>query len=232
MSEFGIPVSVVIPALNEEATIGRALECTRLPGVERIVVDGGSTDATREVAHALGADRVLRSRPGRAQQLDLGFRAASGDAILFLHADTRLESCWFEALQRALARPEVAGGAFRLKFESNRSIYRLIEAAVRLRCALGKLPYGDQGLFLRRKLLDENHGVLCVPIFEDLDLVRLIRCSGRLALLESRAWTSARRYERNGVLLTLLYNSVALLTYLLDLDREAVARWYQRRLSP
>jgi rSAM/selenodomain-associated transferase 2 len=221
---------VVLPARNEGDTIARALASTRAPGVDRIVVDGGSHDGTPDLAVRLGAERVLESAPGRARQLEVGLRAAQGDLVLLLHADTRLEPGWESALRRALRDESVAGGAFRLAFESQRSVYRVIESGARLRARWLGLPYGDQGLFARRKPLLESGGIPQVPIFEDLDLTRLLRRLGRLVLLPERAWTSPRRYERNGALRTLLRNNLALTAWLLDLDRERIARWY--RASP
>jgi rSAM/selenodomain-associated transferase 2 len=221
---------VVLPARNEGDTIARALDSTRAPGVDRIVVDGGSLDGTPDLAVRLGAERVLESAPGRARQLEVGLRAAQGDLVLLLHADTRLEPGWESALRRALRDDSVAGGAFQLAFESQRSVYRVIESGARLRARWLGLPYGDQGLFARRKPLLESGGIPQVPIFEDLDLTRLLRRLGRLVLLPERAWTSPRRYERNGVLRTLLRNNLALTAWLLDLDRERIARWY--RASP
>jgi rSAM/selenodomain-associated transferase 2 len=221
---------VVLPARNEGDTIARALDSTRAPGVDRIVVDGGSLDGTHDLAVRLGAERVLESAPGRARQLEVGLRAAQGDLVLLLHADTRLEPGWESALRRALRDDSVAGGAFQLAFESQRSVYRVIESGARLRARWLGLPYGDQGLFARRKPLLESGGIPQVPIFEDLDLTRLLRRLGRLVLLPERAWTSPRRYERNGVLRTLLRNNLALTAWLLDLDRERIARWY--RASP
>ena len=141
-------VSVVILALNEQTAIGRALESTRLPGVERIVVDGGSTDGTPETARELGAEAVVPSKPGRALQMDAGYRRARGDTVLFLHADTALEAGWRDSLERALADPRVAGGAFRLHFEAPGRGWRLVEGWVRVRSRLLRLPFGDQGLFV------------------------------------------------------------------------------------
>jgi rSAM/selenodomain-associated transferase 2 len=223
-------ISVVVPVRNERGSLPRALECTRRPGVERIVVDGGSRDGSRGVAAALGAEQVLECEPGRAHQLSTGLDAASGELVLFLHADTRLDPGWDEALRRALEDPAVGGGAFRLVFESPRAAYRVIEAGVALRCRVLRLPYGDQGLFARRKPLLEAGGIRPAPIFEDLDLVARIRGLGRFTLLRERAWTSPRRYERNGVLRTVLRNNLALSAYLLGLDRERVARWYRGSL--
>lgn len=224
-----VSVSVIIPALNEQRSIERALSCTRLPGVERIVVDGGSVDGTQDTARFLKAEKVIQALPGRAQQMDAGYREARGEVILFLHADTKLDPGWLEALLRATNDPDVSGGAFRLRFEAHGALYRLLEWGVRLRCRIGGLPYGDQGLFVRRQLLEKSDGIAPVALFEDLDLARQIRGAGRLALLSERAWTSPRRYQRNGALRQSARNMLALGGYLLGLDRDRVAAWYRRR---
>jgi rSAM/selenodomain-associated transferase 2 len=225
----GVAISVVIPTLNEQSRLERALACTAEPGVERIVVDGGSTDGTVEAARFLKAEQVLRAPAGRAQQMDAGFRASRGAAVVFLHADTRLEPGWRTAIERALADPATAGGAFRLRFDESGFGMRVIELGAALRARLGGLPYGDQALFVRREVLERAGGMAPVPIFEDLDLVRLIKRAGRLALLPAPAWTSARRYSRNGVLRQWLRNQGALAGYFLRLPRARIAAWYRRR---
>ena len=227
MSPEPVSISVVIPTLDEQAVIERAVRSTEAPGVERIVVDGGSSDATVERARASGAEQVIASPAGRAAQMDAGWRVARGDAVLFLHADTRLDPGWDAAVRQALADDGVAGGGFCLRFESERPVYRLFERGVALRCRLGGPPYGDQALFVRRSVLAAAGGLAPVPIFEDLDLVRAIRRSGRLALLPECAWTSARRYEARGPLRTVARNLAAIGAYLLHVDRERVARWYR-----
>ena len=225
----GVAISVVIPTLNEQSRIERALACTALPGVERIVVDGGSHDGTQERARQLGAERVLAADPGRSRQMDAGYREARGEAVLFLHADTRLDPGWCDAALRALEDPATAGGAFRLCFDGPGLMLRLVEWGAQLRSRLGGLPYGDQALFVRKRLLDAAGGIAPVPIFEDLDLVKLIKRGGRLALLPVCARTSSRRYERNGAIRQVLRNQAALAGYLLRLPRGRVASWYRRR---
>lgn len=223
-------ISVVIPALNERPRLEGALRSAHAPGVERIVVDGGSSDGTAQLARRLGAERVLVAERGRARQMDAGYRAARGEAILFLHADTRLEAGWADALRSALEQPGVSGGAFLLRFDDSEGrIYRVIERGARLRSRLARLPYGDQAIFARREVLERLGGIPHAPIFEDLDLVRAIRRSGRLVLLPLAARTSARRYERAGPLRAMLRNWLALGAYLLNVDRERVAGWYGRR---
>ncbi len=220
-------ISVVIPVLNEQAGIGSAIEATRLAGVERILVDGGSRDGTVETVRKHGVEQLIESAPGRGLQMDAGWRAATGTAVVFLHADTRLEPGWPAAVRRALADASVAGGAFRLCFEAPGVAFRIIELGARLRARVARLPYGDQALFVRRAVLEAAGGVPHVPIFEDLDLVRTIRRAGVLALLPERSWTSARRYRDQGVMRTVVRNPRALVAYGLGLERDRVARWYR-----
>jgi rSAM/selenodomain-associated transferase 2 len=220
---------VIIPVLNERDSIAGALACARAPGVERLVVDAGSHDGTADTARELGAERVIAAPRGRAAQLETGRRAARGEVLLFLHADTRLPADWPAALRAALVDPRVAGGAFRLRFDEDGAVYRWIERGAQLRARLLRLPYGDQALFVRRSLLERAGGVPLVPLFEDLDLARIITRAGRLALLDLPALTSSRRYRSYGVLRTVLRNNLALAAFLLGLDRDRVAAWYARR---
>jgi len=220
---------VVIPMLDERAALGAAFACTLGPGIERIAVDGGSSDGSLESALALGADEAIACGRGRARQLDAGWRAARGEVVLFLHADTRLAAGWDAELRSALADPRVAGGAFRLGFEGEGARCRIWEVGVSLRSRLLRLPYGDQALFVRRDVLRAEGGISSTPIFEDLDLVAAIRRHGRLVLLRTRAWTSPRRYQRNGWWRQTARNQLALAGWALGLPRERVAAWYRGR---
>jgi rSAM/selenodomain-associated transferase 2 len=222
-----VRIAVVIPTLQEQDRIAHAIESARAPGVEIIVADGGSRDATRERAVAAGA-RVVAAEPGRARQLSAGARATEAEVILFLHADTRLAPGWADAVSAALADPDVVGGAFGFRFAEPGLALRLVEWGVRARLALAGLPYGDQALFARRSALEAIGGVPDVPIMEDLDLVRALRRRGRLALLKLPATTSARRYLERGVARTVAKNALALLGWALGLDRARIAAWYRR----
>jgi rSAM/selenodomain-associated transferase 2 len=221
-----VRIAVVIPTLHEADRVERAIESARAPGVEIIVADGGSRDATRERAVAAGA-RVVSGPPGRARQLETGARSTNAEAILFLHADTRLPAGWLGAVEGALADRAVVGGAFSFRFAEPGLALRAVEWGVRARLALGGLPYGDQALFARRSALEAIGGVPQAPIMEDLDLVRALRRQGRLVLLPLAVTTSPRRYAR-GALRHMLRNWAALAAWRLGVDRARVAAWYGR----
>jgi rSAM/selenodomain-associated transferase 2 len=225
-----VKLSVVIPALDEaeriEATLLGALDAPD-PSIELIVVDGGSSDATRELAAAAGA-RVLECGRGRARQLRAGVRASGGDALVLLHADTRLPRGWAAAVRDALRDERVVGGAFRLRFDERSLVFRFIEFGAHVRSALWRLPYGDQALFMRRSALEAIGGIPEVPIMEDLDLVHRLKRCGRLALLAAPAVTSARRYRAGGPLRTMLRHWLAAGAWTLGVDRDRVAQWVGR----
>ena len=214
----------VVPGDSER--VDRTGESEKIEVVEVIVVDGGSGDATCRLARDAGA-RVLvaeESQRGRARQLQLGSKDSIGEGILFLHADTRLEPGWREAVEGALSDPACAGGAFAFRFAERGGWERWIEWWVACRVAILGLPYGDQALFVRRSVLERIGGVPDVPIMEDLDLVHAIKREGRLRMLELAATTSSRRYRERGPLRTLVWHQVALLGWYLGWDRIRLAR--------
>lgn len=221
-------IAVVIPARDEAARIEAAIRSAQEAGVEVIVVDGGSRDATAQRAQQLGA-RVVGSAPGRARQLAEGAEAArDAEALVFLHADSTLPAGWAALVAQALGDPRVSGGAFAFRFAERGALLRLVELGVRLRLALARLPYGDQALFVRRETLLRMGGVPQAEIMEDLDLVRGMRAHGKLALLAAPVTTSARRYLERGVLRSLWRNWLALAAFWLGLDRARVAAWYRQ----
>jgi len=218
-------LSVVIPCLDEEQLVEAAIRSAG-GADEIIVVDGGSRDRTCERATAAGA-LVLSSPRGRGLQLDCGARRASGDWIVFLHADTRLEPGWPAAL-RGLG-PATVGGAFRLVVDSPRWAYRCLELGVSARCRLFRLPYGDQALFVRREAYASTGGFPPFPLMEDVALVRRLHRLGRLELLALRAFTSPRRWERHGLVATSLRNWWILALYAAGCPPERLERLYAGR---
>lgn len=217
-------ISVVIPTLDEEERLAAAIRSVRADA-EVIVVDGGSTDGTRAVAAAEGA-RVLEAPPGRGRQLDEGARAAGGEWLVFLHADTRLEAGWAAAV--AGLAPPVVGGAFRLAIDSDRPAFRIVERAVRVRLRVFKRPYGDQALFVRRDAYARVGGMPHLPLMEDVAFVTRLRRAGPLAFLPLRAFTSARRWQRHGIVGTTLRNWWLLALYAAGHPPDRLARLYRR----
>lgn len=216
-------ISVVIPTLDEESRLAAAVRSVRAQG-EVVVVDGGSRDQTRAVAAAEGA-LVLDSPPGRGRQLDAGARAARGEWLVFLHADTRLEAGWAEALESLPA--DVVGGAFRLAIDAPGAGFRVIEMGVRARVRLFQLPYGDQALFARREAYERIGGMPHLPLMEDVAFVRRLRRAGRLAFLRPRAFTSPRRWERHGLVGATLRNWWLLFLYGMGHPPARLARRYR-----
>jgi rSAM/selenodomain-associated transferase 2 len=219
-----VGVSVVIPALDEEDGIAAAVASVAAAD-EVIVVDGGSRDGTVAAARAAGA-QVMAAPAGRGGQMDVGARKSRGEWIVFLHADTRLEPGWRDAL---LATPaDRVGGAFRFAVDSPRAGFRAVERAVALRCRLFSLPYGDQALFVRRAVYAQVGGFPPYPLMEDVAFVRRLKRAGPLALLRPRALTSPRRWERHGIAGTTARNLWLLAQYAAGRPPETLARRYGR----
>ena len=166
------------------------------PGAEVLVVDA-SDDGTAEAARAAGL-RVVVGERGRATQMNLGAAETTGDQLLFLHADTELPGGVEQRIDATLADPGVALGAFGFQLDRRGVSYGVIEWGAGLRNRLLRLPYGDQGLFLRRATFEQLGGFADLPIMEDVDLVERARALGRVVVLPEAAVTSSRRYEERG----------------------------------
>jgi rSAM/selenodomain-associated transferase 2 len=220
------PITAVIPTLDEEENIGPCLTllATQAGPLEVIVADGGSTDRTVAIATAVPGVQVVHAPRGRGTQMNAGARAATGEILWFLHADCRPPADAATAIRRTLACDAVSGGAFRFALAGRRWGYRVVEWGVRLRCRLFRLPYGDQGIFLRRSLFESLGGFRAVPILEDLYLVRELRRRGRVVTLPAPLPTSPRRCARDGILRTVLRNQVLLLGERLGVAPERLAR--------
>lgn len=197
----GSLVSVVIPAWMEAETVPRCLTLLGQPeaSLEIIVVDGGSSDGTVEAARAFRGVRVVQAPRGRARQMNHGAALARGDSLWFLHADCAPAPGSLAAIRCALADPRVSAGAFRFRLDGGRLSYRLIEAGANLRSRWLRLPFGDQGLFVRRSDFEAIGGYRDVPLFEDVYLVRELRRRGQLALVDLPLVTSPRRWEERGI---------------------------------
>ena len=221
-------LSIVIPAYQAEARIGETLAAlqTGTGPLEIVVADGGSTDATRSVAAMQGA-RVIDAPRGRGVQLQAGARAASGDWLLFLHADTRLALGWHSAVETFMAAPESEARAavFRFALDDPSAAARRIERLVAWRTLVLKLPYGDQGLLISRSFHDAIGGFKPMPLMEDVDMVRRIG-GARLHLLDVAAVTSAVRYRSGGFVIRPARNLACLSLYFLGVSPRVLARLY------
>jgi len=222
-------ISVIIPTLNEANGLGRVLDCVGgEAGVEIIVADGGSRDGTREIAAQAGV-RVLETPAGRAGQLNAGALAASGRLLLFLHADTLPPQNYADLIRDTLDDPSIVAGAFRFRTDGSGAALRFIEWSANLRSSLLHLPYGDQGLFMEKRVLGEMGGFAPIPIMEDYELVRRLRRRGAVTTLRERALTSARRWRQVGVCLTTLTNVIMIAGFTLGVPPERLARFYRTR---
>lgn len=212
--------SIIIPVLNEEAILEEQLDHLAQQRAshdcELIIVDGGSRDATVSIAQRYG--RVIVSERGRAKQMNAGAKAASGDALIFLHADTRLPDNAFAAIEQALASPEDVAGAFRICFNCDQWPYRLVAFSTNLRSKLRASFTGDQAYFMRAASFRAVGGYPDQPLMEDLEIITRLRRAGKVALLPHYAITSARRHEKIG-----LFRSVLFMWYLRTLYRFGVS---------
>jgi rSAM/selenodomain-associated transferase 2/rSAM/selenodomain-associated transferase 1 len=220
-------ISVIIPVLNEAATLGELLgDLRQVSGVEILVVDGGSQDQTIEIAESLGV-KVLISEPGRARQMNAGAKVATGGILLFLHADTRLPQQFDVLVRQTLVQSNVVAGAFELKINGSQSGLRLIEWGVKWRSRLCQLPYGDQAIFLNTKVFKELDGFLDLPIMEDFEFVQRLQARGRIAIIPVAVLTSGRRWRRLGIWRTTLINQLVIAAYFLGVPPAQLAQWYR-----
>lgn len=219
-------VSVIIPTLNEAERIATAVERAWEAGADEvIVVDGQSDDDT--FYRAKSCRCVVATCPrGRAAQQNRGARLATGDVLLFLHADTWLAPGAVRQIRAAMERPQVIAGAFRQVIEAPGVLYRLIERGNALRVRLFRCAYGDQGIFIRRDAFERLGGFPDVQLLEDLILMRSLRRLGRPALLPGPINVSARRWRRHGVLRQTACNWLLLAAHRLGVPPKRLARWY------
>lgn len=221
-------LSVVIPTLNEEAALPATLAsvCRSAPGCEVVVVDGGSQDRTLQVAREAPGVRVITAEQGRGSQMNAGAAAASGDALLFLHADTHLPPNAGGLVTEALRKAGVVGGSFVLAFDASHPLLWISSLPSHLN--LPWATYGDQAFFCRREAFDRAGGFPPHPLFEDVALQARIRRLGRCVKIRRPVTTSARRFLRVGVLRQQLLNVVLLVAFHLGVSPGRLAAWYGR----
>jgi len=224
-------LSIVMPALDEAAVIGRTLALLaplRARGCEVIVVDGGSGDGTVSLAAPL-ADRVLAAPRGRASQMNAGAAVARGEVLLFLHADSALPADADRLIAEGLAASARAWGRFDARLSGPQPLLRVVERAMNLRSRATGICTGDQAMFVRREAFRRAGGFPPVALMEDIAMSRALKRISPPLCLAAPVLSSSRRWERNGVLATVLAMWRLRLMYFLGADPSRLAQAYEKR---
>ncbi len=218
-------VSVIIPTLNEESCLPETMRSVRAERPHQVIVaDGGSTDGT---ASAAGAANLFVAAPrGRASQMNAGAAHATGDVLLFLHADCTLEPGALADAERLLRRPGVVAGCYAMAVRAPGALYRCIDAVASARVRLTGLVYGDQGLFVRRVTFERVGGFPPVRFMEDVFLSRTLRRLGRVVVSPRRTFVSPRRWQRAGLVRQTLRNWILTALAALGVHPDRLARFY------
>jgi rSAM/selenodomain-associated transferase 2 len=220
-------LSVIVPMLNEAATIASTLHALRrgAPDAEIIVVDGGSADMSVAIARPL-CDALISASRGRACQMNAGARASHGDALVFVHADTIVPSTFATDIASALSDPTVVGGRFDVQLDASNLPYRIISAMISLRSRISRTGTGDQAIFVRRDMFERLGGFPDFELCEDLEFSRRLKRAGCVACLRARVTTSARRWSRDGVVRTVVRMWLIRAMYLAGVPPARLKRMY------
>ena len=219
-----VRVSVIIPTLNEQEHVAGAITSAQDAGAaETIVSDGGSTDDTQAAATAAGATKFVNSMPGRGTQLASGLSAASGEIVLFLHADSRLGK---ECLEQIYKLDDFVWGAFKQRIDSPKMIYRTIEFGNASRVRWRGMAFGDQAMFANRAMLVKHGGVSEIPLMEDVDLSRRLRKLASPILLDGPVQISSRRWDQTGVVRQTIRNWTLQMRYAVGASPDSLVDRY------
>jgi rSAM/selenodomain-associated transferase 2/rSAM/selenodomain-associated transferase 1 len=222
------PISVIIPTLNEAENIVETIKHIQSgENLEIIVVDGGSTDNSVQLAKDMGAT-VIRTLRGRGRQMNAGAAAASADLLLFVHADTRVPQKFDAHIRRAMDGKGVAAGAFELRVDSPISTFRVIEKLANWRSRRMQMPYGDQAIFVSASLFQEIGGFCHISLMEDYELMRRLVKRGRIITLPFAVLTSPRRWLQAGIYKIWIINQLVIVAYLLGIPPATIGRFYNR----
>ena len=219
-------VSIIIPVLNEEKSIRAVLERLqpfRRQGCEVIVVDGGSEDQTCVLAHGL-ADKVVSSAKGRALQMNHGAANATHDVLWFLHADSLAPDSAIEKIESSLANRD--WGRFNVKLSGSHRFFRIIETMMNLRSCITGIATGDQGIFVKRDAFFSVNGFPDIPLMEDIELSQNLKKSSKPACLKDKLITSSRRWEKKGIVSTVMLMWKLRFLYFIGVTADKLARQY------
>lgn len=223
-------IAIIIPVLNEAATIGKTLtELQQHSAIEVIAVDGGSTDNTVEIARQIGVKVIAVVGKSRAAQMNAGAKIARGNILLFLHADTQLPPNFVALVRKTLKQPGVIAGAFELAIAGEAKSLRWIELLVKWRSHLLSLPYGDQAIFITKQAFNKLGGYAELAIMEDFEFVRRAKKQGKIAIAPAAVTTSGRRWQKLGVWQTTLINQLIILGYYSGISPAKLSNFYRNR---
>ena len=223
--------SIILPVLNERDLINPLLDhLESLEGSENgefIAVDGSPDGGTIKAVTRRGV-QCVKSPQGRASQMNAGAARATGEILIFLHADTRLPRQALEQINQVMTRQALIGGAFDLRIDTERLMLKTIARIASLRSRLTRIPYGDQAIFIRRDYFNQMGGYPEIPLMEDVALMRRIKgAGGRIGFIPEPVMTSARRWEQEGILHTTLRNWLLLSAYTMGVDPDKLVKYYK-----
>jgi rSAM/selenodomain-associated transferase 2 len=223
-------LSVIVPAWNDHVSLACLLPAlVRLKGLHEVIVaDASPYSATAELARTGGAIYLAARQPNRGAQMNLAAERATGDVLIFHHADSILTAAHVAAIERALRDPETIGGAFYRKFDGRHPRLRWLEVASRLFTEHGGSFFGDQSIFVRRGTFCALGGFAPIPLMEDMEFSRRLRRAGRVAVLDPPVESSPRRHARRGPWRTSLQNGLFIVLYKCGLSPRHLHRWYYR----
>ena len=234
MDSSPIKISLIIPVFNEASIIEEYL--SKIPmrsDLEVIIVDGQSDDETvalcEKIQLKFKPKIVISPLKGRANQLNFGASLAIGQILCFLHLDSQLPSDYFTQIEKLLSYPQAIAGAFSLAIAAPQMPFRWLEKLVDWRSRLFSLPYGDQGLFLKKSVFNTMEGFSPMPIMEDYEFVQRLKKQGKIYISQASVLTSSRRWQKLGILKTTLINQGIILGYYLNIDPKILADWYRNQ---
>lgn len=222
-------LSIIIPVLNEEKDIGsslRKLQWVRQLGHEIIVVDGGSHDKSATLSEPL-ASRVVSSPPGRALQMNVGAKSATGDVFLFLHVDTLLPNDAVTALEQCMSDGQSGWGRFDVRLSGRHVLFRIIERMMNWRSRLTGIATGDQAIFISRDLFERLDGYADIPLMEDIEISRRLKLYRKPIFFQQQVITSSRRWEQSGIFKTVWLMWRLRLAFWLGMDPAELAKRYR-----
>ena len=220
-------ISIIIPVLNEEEIIEDTLKSLKKQkgDFELIVVDGGSTDQTKEITNRY--QNIISSRRGRSFQMNAGAKASKGDILLFLHADSKLQDEAIIRIENVVKDEEIVGGAFKFSLDDSSWYYQIISFFANMRAKIFKIYPGDHGLFVRKSIFNKIGGYKNIELMEDVDLSNRLKKEGKLIQLDTKIISSARRLKREGIITTFFHMQLNRFLYFAGISPTVLSRFYK-----